>query len=284
MLLHLRFEALVDILLRGLHNLVVVFFKSTSLTSVIMSASKNFKSDDELETSFAPRILFSPDTPLPLTPLTPLPSPVSPLPRRFRGKAIPWEQSLDGPTLTTLEEVINHARESNFSKIGTKNDMHRYRCRESNCSFLCLYRFAENAPFVIYTFNVHDHTSSCEAEDGKRRGLTSDQIGLVTEAFEMKNTAARPILEFIRQKRHRIEDPIALSIFPSDPVKTKLNYVIQKIKKQKGYVNYPTPRLLKDWCELHGTTTVDLNNEATHNTPFVIRYKLVSFLFFKMKK
>ena len=231
-----------------------------------MSASNNFKSDDELETSFPPRILFSPDT----LPLAPLP-PASPLPRRFRGKAIPWEQSIEGPTLTTLEDVINHARESNFSKTGTKNDMHRYRGRELNGSFLCLYRFAADAPFVIYTFNVHDHTSSFEVENGKRRGLMSDQVGLVTEAFEMKNTAARPILEFIRQKRHRIEDPLALSIFRSDPVKTKLNYVIQKMKKQKDYVNYPTPRLLKDWRELYGTTTVDLNNESTHNTPFVLR-------------
>ena len=156
------------------------------------------------------RIYFSLDTPLPLAPLPP---PASPLPRRFRGKVIilEQEQSLDGPTLTTLEYVINNARDSNFSK---KLTLH-----------------------LLFIHSMHDHhTSSFEVANRKRRGLTSDLIGFVTEAFEMKNTAARPINEFIWQKRDRIKGPIALSIFLTDPVKTMLNYVIQKIKKQKGYV------------------------------------------------
>ena len=171
-----------------------------------MSASNNFKSDDELETSFPPRILFSPDT----LPLAPLP-PASPLPRRFRGKVIilEQEQSLDGPTLTTLEYVINNARDSNFSK---KLTLH-----------------------LLFIHSMHDHHTSSFAKR-KRRGLTSDLIGLVAEAFEMKNTVARSIHEFIGQKRDRIKGPIAHSIFLTDPVKTMLNHVIRKIKKQKGYV------------------------------------------------
>lgn len=229
--------------------------------------------DDE-ENDFVPRDLF---TPGPEAVVESLSFPK----KRCRGKALPWQLCPGGVTIPNLEAVIKDALDSNMCKVGSKNDMHRFRCRELNCEFMSEYRLAAfDAHYVVYSCYLHVHAPQSDSEIETGRGLSLPQIALVEEAFGLKITAARPILEYIREKRQRTMNVLEQSVFPLDPERSKMNYLIQKIKNKKGYVNYPTPRLLKAWCDEHGTTSVDFNNEATHNTPFVLRYKLVSFFFF----
>lgn len=231
--------------------------------------SSNYSSDDE-ETEFVPRALFSPEASSEILEVQSAPSK-----KRFRGKALPWELIRGNPTFASLEEVLKDAVASNMSKVGTKQLMHRFSCRETKCKFLSEYRYSREDVYVLYTCFSHVHSSGSEDDDEKIRGLSLSQIALVQEAFDLKNTAARPILEYFRDRRHHIYDATELALFPPDSERSKLNYLIQKLKKQKGYVIYPTSRLLKKWCDDHGTTTVDINNESSLNTPFILRYKLV---------
>lgn len=160
-------------------------------------------SDDE-ENDFVPRVLFSP---LPEVAV----EPQSPLKKRCRGKALPWQLCVGAVTFPNLEAVMKDASDCNLYKVGSKNDMYRFRCRVANCEYMNEYRLAAvDAQYVVYSCNLHVHASDSETEIEKCRGLSLPQIALVEEAFGLKITAARPILEYIRQKRQKINNEIEM--------------------------------------------------------------------------
>lgn len=69
-----------------------------------------------------------------------------------------------------------------------------------------------------------------------------------------------------------------LSDFPEDPNIIKLKNYIQFFKKKNSKLYNPTPSELKSWCHSHSSSTVDLNDDKSYNTPFVLDYMMVSML------
>jgi hypothetical protein len=129
--------------------------------------------------------------------------------------------------------------------------------------------------FVSYFDGIHDHANPF-IDQGDHRGLTGDQKALVEEAFKLKKKSAGNIIQFIRSKRAKITEAIEIAKFPLDPAIGKLNNYIQAYKKKNAFQYDPTPNHLKNWCDSHGPSTVNINDDSTFNTPFVLGYILVS--------
>ena len=174
-------------------------------------------SDDE-ENDFVPRQLFTPGSEV-VVELQPA------LKKRCRGKALPWQLRPEGANFPNLDAVMKDALDCNLCKVGCKKDMYRFRCRVANCEFMSEYRLsAVDAQYVVYSCNLNAHDSNSNSEIEKGSGLTLPQIALIEEAFGLNITAARTILEFIREKRQKVVNDIDRKIFPKDPERDKLNY------------------------------------------------------------
>lgn len=205
--------------------------------------------------------------------------------RKYRGKSLKWVDHLDNidsdfVMYNDLDEVISDATKMNYSKTSSSSiDVHIYKCKHRGCSYKRKYcRIASDSYYVSYSNGNHEHNSLTTKDD--HRGLTGTQKLVVQEAFENKRKSAREIINFFRSKRKSLKDNSSLSDFPEDPNTVKLNNYIQSFKKKNNKLYNPTPSDLKSWCDSHSSSTVDLNNHETYNTPFVLDYMMVSILKF----
>ena len=202
--------------------------------------------------------------------------------RRYRGKALLWDEFLDPVTnshesFITLEAVIRDAAESDFSKRGSSiSNSWIYVCRSKGCKFVKKYRQLESSgSFFSYFNGTHTHAEDIDSES-THRGLTGEQKLIVEEAFGLGKKSARQIISLFRSKRSQLPDETSKAKFPLDPELPKLKNYIQAFKKKNGSAFNPTPHDLKEWCESHSAATVDVDKENTYNIPFVLDYLLVS--------
>ena len=202
--------------------------------------------------------------------------------RRYRGKALLWDEYLDPVTnshesFVTIEAVILDAAESDFSKRGSSiYNSQIYVCRSKGCKFAKKYRQLESTgSFFSYFNGTHTHMKDVDSED-THRGLTGEQKLIVEEAFGLGKKSSRQIISYFRSKRSQLTDESSKANFPLDPEVPKLKNYIQAFKKKNGSAFNPTPHDLKEWCEKHSSATVDVDEEKTYNIPFVLDYLLVS--------
>ena len=77
-------------------------------------------------------------------------------------------------------------------------------------------------------------------------------------------------------KRRNILNGVELKEYPSDPKKGQLTNYISTYKNNNARVYNPTPYHLKSWCKSHDAPTVNVDIDASCNTPFVLGYILVN--------
>ena len=202
--------------------------------------------------------------------------------RRYRGKALLWDEYLDPVTnshesFVTIEAVILDAAESDFSKRGSSiYNSQIYVCRSKGCKFAKKYRQLESTgSFFSYFNGTHTHTKDIDSES-THRGLTGEQKLIVEGAFRLGKKSARQIISLFRPKRSQLSDETSKANFPLDPEVPKLKNSIQAFKKKNWSAFNPTPHDLKEWCESHSAATVDVDKENTYKIPFVLDYLLVS--------
>ena len=202
--------------------------------------------------------------------------------RRYRGKALLWDEFLDPVTnsqesFITLEAVTLDAAKSDLSKRGSSiSNSWIYVCRSKGCKFVKKYRQLESSgSFFSYFNGTHTHTKDIDSED-THRGLTGEQKLTVEEAFGLGKKSYRQIISFFRSKRSQLTDEYSKANFPLDPEDPKLKDYIQAFKKKNGSAFNPTPHDLKEWCERYSSAAVDVDEENTYNIPFVLDYLLVS--------
>jgi hypothetical protein len=183
-----------------------------------------------------------------------------------------------GLSFENIEEAHRHARSYNLSKCGSSTS-NTFSCRIKGCPYKMKYSVEgdERSRFFCYTVGSHDHEE--DVGDIMKRGLCANQKALVHAAFRNGFKSARSIVEFFQRLRSNKSwnEYINSVKMPSDPKYSVLNNYIQSLKKKNSSVYDPTPKNLKDWCELHSPSIVDVSNQETFNTPFVLGYNLVSF-------
>ena len=108
------------------------------------------------------------------------------------------------------------------------------------------------------------------------RGLTPHQKVWVAEAFEENKIGGKEIVNYFRAKRSLF----AVEEIVADPERMKLNNYIQALKKKKTSINNPSANDSVKWCQSHGQDTVDIADDASFNTPFVLRFNAESFIYF----
>jgi hypothetical protein len=154
------------------------------------------------------------------------------------------------------------------------------KCKTKGCQYRRKNRkLGPSSTFVSFYDGNHDHSNPL-IDQSDYRGLTGDQKVLVKEAFQLKRKSAGYIIGFFRSKRAKLPVTSEIDRFPLDPEIGKLNYYIQAYKKRNTSQYDPTPNHLKNWCDSHSPSTVNINDVSTFNTPFVLGYILVSKLFF----
>ena len=195
--------------------------------------------------------------------------------KRSRGKGLLWEDHLDLATgdfeyYSSLTDVVNDASNCNYGKISSTATEQRYRCRVKGCNFMRKYTYDRRyMTFVSYNHGLHEHAE--ESPDCRtQRGLSQDQKAWVHEAFSLKNRSATEIVQFFRWKRNCF-----LAAEVDDPKISVLNNYIQNYKKKKSAEYYPSANDLKEWCDSHSPTSVDMDDKETFNTPFVLDYIMV---------
>jgi hypothetical protein len=206
--------------------------------------------------------------------------------RKSRGKGVDWIDYCEGNKSGVLVEYIDleavqaDATHMDYSKMGSSNiDVLMFKCKTKGCQYRRKYRkMGSCGTFVSYYDGVHDHTNPL-IDQGDHRGLTGDQKALVQEAFQSKIKSAGNIIAFVRSKRAKLSDESEIAKFPLDPAIGKLNNYIQAYKKKNAFQYDPTPNHLKNWCDSHGPSTVNINDDSSFNTPFVLDYILVSQMF-----
>ena len=111
--------------------------------------------------------------------------------RKYRGKALLWEEFLDPVTnshesFSTLQAVARNATENDFSKRGSSASNSRiFVCKSKGCKFVKKYRqFESTGSFFSYFNGSHSHTKDIDSEVA-HRGLTGEQKLIVEEAFEL---------------------------------------------------------------------------------------------------
>ena len=153
--------------------------------------------------------------------------------RRYRGKALLWDEYLDPVTnshesFVTIEAVILDAAESDFSKRGSSiYNSQIYVCRSKGCKFAKKYRQLESTgSFFSYFNGTHTHMKDVDSED-THRGLTGEQKLIVEEAFGLGKKSSRQIISYFRSKRSQLTDESSKANFPLDPEVPKLKNYIQ---------------------------------------------------------
>lgn len=203
-----------------------------------------------------------------------------PVPKKnCRGKALPWEPYLTSDTgeveyYVNKTDVEANASSFNYLKYSTTDKEHKYRCKSNDCTYKRKYTLdPETKTFFSKFVGSHDHTETTSVL-AETRGLNPSQKKWVMEAFDLKKIGARDIISYFREKR---SNPTTVEMVV-DPKKDKLNNHIQALKKARKSMYNPSATDLKNWCLSHGPSTVNVDNEATYNTPFVLNYEVVSFL------
>ena len=135
-------------------------------------------------------------------------------------------------------------------------------------------RIALGSYFVSYFYGNHEHENPANKDD--HRGLTGSQKIIIQEAMNNKRKSAKETLHYFRSKRTKILDELSLHDFPQVPNIIKLNNYIQSFKKKNAKSYNPTPTDVKNWCDSHGPSTVDIYDDKTFNTPFVLGHIMVS--------
>lgn len=203
---------------------------------------------------------------------------------RCRGRALDWVKLYEnddddvGLSFENIEDAHRHARSYDLSKCGSSTS-NTFSCRIKGCPFKMKFSDEgdERSRFFCYTVGSHDHEE--DVGDIIQRGLCANQKALVEAAFQQGFKSSRNILEFFQRLRKRKTwgDYIRSEKMPRDPKKSVLNNYIQAVKKKNSAEYDPTPKHLKEWCEQHSPSIVDVSNQETFNTPFVLGYNLVSF-------
>jgi hypothetical protein len=197
--------------------------------------------------------------------------------KRIRGKGLIWSDAIcersDSPlSFPSHDDIIKDAKTRNLSKRSSKgNRIHNYKCKVSGCPYLFKYCKAQDATYAAHFYSSHSHPT--DDMDNSHRGLTESQKSLIVEAIGEKCLSARVVQQYFRKKRKLILPGVC---FPSDPPTMKLNNFIQAYKKKNVFLYNPSPTNLVEWCSQHSPSSVDITNETTYNTPFVLGYKSVS--------
>ena len=194
--------------------------------------------------------------------------------KRSRGVGLKWEPHLD-PTgeyyhYSNLEEIERDVSISHYGgKISSTATEHKYSCKIKGCTYMRKYIFdSRSESFISQYYGVHEHPA-IGPPSPDQRGLTPDQRRWVLEAFESKAYSAGEIIDCFVKKRKR--EPL---VAVPDPDKRVLNNFISYYKRQNSGKHHPSVNDLKNWCVMHGPTTV--NDESTFNTSFALNYSLVS--------
>lgn len=201
--------------------------------------------------------------------------------RKYRGENLAWVDHLsnsntDFVMYEDLNEVISDAAKMNYSKASSSSiDVHIYKCKHRGCQHKRKYcRIALGSYFVSYFYGNHEHENPAIKDD--HRGLTGSQKIIIQEAMGNKRKSAKEILHYFRSKRTKILDELLLRDFSQDPNIIKLINYIQSFKKKNAKLYNLTPTDVKNWCDSHGPSTVDVCDDKTFNTPFVLGYIMVS--------
>lgn len=237
----------------------------TSFTAKSADTSANANLDSDIQSS-SPKATSASDDELPK--------------KRSRGKGLPWLPHIDPATgdfhyYSTKMALESDALFCNYGKFSSTATEDRYRCKIKGCDYIRKYKFDERSEtYVSYFHGLHEHAEKSSIFDDQR-GLTIPQKQLVHDAFQFKYQSSAEIIEFFRWKRScEPAEEVA------DPEIGKLNNYIQNYKKKKSVQYYPSAHDLRQWCISHGPTTVDLNDEESFNTPFVLNHLIVRFFFF----